>query len=89
MGYAVQGFYKISFVYLVLTGKTKFLGFSTVVAAIINLIGNYTLIKINGPIGAAQSTFISFVVSFILVFVYANKIYPMPWNVFKHSRVSK
>ncbi|MFK8038847.1 MAG: lipopolysaccharide biosynthesis protein [Crocinitomicaceae bacterium] len=79
MGYAVHGVYKIFFPYLVHINKTAFLGLSTVIAAILNLIFNYFLIREYGAIGAAYATVLAFLVSAILVFWYQNKHYKMPW----------
>ena len=79
IGYAVHGVYKIFFPYLVHIDKTSFLGISTVIAAVLNLIFNYFLIKEFGAIGAAYSTVLSFIVSAILVFWYQNKHFNMPW----------
>jgi Na+-driven multidrug efflux pump len=72
------------FPYGVHVGSTKHLGIITFSIAILNVVLNYFLIKLNGPIGAAQSTFFSFFFMFILSFTYANKLYPMPWlNILK------
>ena len=79
IGYAVHGVYKIFFPYLVHTSKTAFLGVSTVIAAALNLIFNYFLIKEFGAIGAAYATVLSFIVSASLVFWYQNKHFKMPW----------
>lgn len=79
IGYAVHGVYKIFFPYLVHINKTSFLGISTVIAAALNLIFNYFLIKYFGAIGAAYATVISFVISATLVFWYQNKHFKMPW----------
>jgi O-antigen/teichoic acid export membrane protein len=79
IGYAVHGVYKIFFPYLVHISKTAFLGVSTVIAAVLNLIFNYFLIKEFGAIGAAYSTVLSFIVSASLVFWYQNKHFKMPW----------
>ncbi len=81
IGYAVQGVYKIFFPYLVHISKTSFLAFSTVIAAILNLMFNYILIKEFGTVGAAYATIISFSVSAVLVFWYQNKNYYMPWGL--------
>jgi len=81
LGYAVHGVYKIFFPYLVHISKTSFLAFSTVSAAIINLLLNYFFIKHYGAIGAAYATIVSFLVSAILVFWYQNKHYYMPWGL--------
>jgi len=86
MAMAVQGMYFMMFPYPVHVGKTKFLGIITGVTAVINLIGNYLLIKLYGPIGAAQSTLISYVVLFLSVWWYSNRIYPMPWFRFKSQQ---
>jgi len=79
IGYAVHGVYKIFFPYLVHISKTSFLAVSTVIAAVLNLIFNYFLIKEYGAIGAAYATVFSFIVSASLVFWYQNKHFKMPW----------
>ena len=81
IGYAVHGVYKIFFPYLVHISKTAFLGISTVIAALLNLIFNYFLIKEFGAIGAAYATVLSFIVSASLVFWYQNKHFKMPWGL--------
>jgi O-antigen/teichoic acid export membrane protein len=78
-GFAFFGMYNLMFPYGVHVGSTKHLGIITFLIAILNMILNYLLIKLNGPIGAAQSTFFSFFLMFIFSFIYANKLYPMPW----------
>jgi O-antigen/teichoic acid export membrane protein len=81
IGYAVHGVYKIFFPYLVHISKTSFLGVSTVIAAVLNLIFNYFLIKECGAIGAAYATVLSFIISASLVFWYQNKHFKMPWGL--------
>jgi O-antigen/teichoic acid export membrane protein len=81
IGYAVHGVYKIFFPYLVHISKTSFLGVSTAIAAVLNLVFNYFLIKEFGAIGAAYSTVLSFIVSASLVFWYQNKHFKMPWSL--------
>lgn len=79
MGYAFNGMYTLVFPYGVHVGKTSFLGITTFIAAIVNLVANYYLIGINGSLGAAQATLISYVIMFVSVWWYSNKLYPMPW----------
>lgn len=79
IGYAIHGVYKIFFPYIVHISKTAFLGISTMIAAILNLVFNYFLIDKFGAIGAAYATAIAFGVSAFLVFWYQNKHYKMPW----------
>lgn len=81
LGYAVQGVYKIFFPYLVHISKTSFLGFSTFIAAIINLLLNYLFIDTFGTIGAAYATIVSFMCSAILVFWYQSRNFYMPWSL--------
>jgi O-antigen/teichoic acid export membrane protein len=80
IGYAIQGVYKIFFPYLVHIGRTSFLTFSTVIAAILNLLFNYIFIKEFGAIGAAYATIIAFLISAFLVFWYQQKYFYMPWR---------
>ena len=79
LGYAIHGVYKIFFPYLVHINKTKILAFSTLLAAVINLVLNYFFIKYYGAIGAAYATIVSFLVSTILVFLYQKNHLDMPW----------
>jgi len=79
IGYGIHGVYKIVFPYIVHVNKTAFLGVSTMIAAVLNLVFNYFLIGSYGAIGAAYATAIAFGVSAILVFWYQNKHYKMPW----------
>jgi O-antigen/teichoic acid export membrane protein len=87
MGYAFNGMYTLVFPYGVHVGKTSYLGITTFSAAIVNLIANYYLISINGALGAAQATLISYIIMFGSVWWYSNKLFPMPWfNSFKRNR---
>ncbi len=79
LGYAVHGVYKIFFPYLVHINKTEFLAFSTLLAAVINVVLNYFFIQYYGAIGAAYATIVSFLVSAILVFLYQKNHLDMPW----------
>ncbi len=81
LGYAVRGMYTMVFPYLVYVGKTHFLGIMTTIAAAVNLLANYLLISVNGAVGAAQATLLSFVILYLGVWWYSNHIYPMPWKL--------
>lgn len=76
---AVNGMYSVLTPYSTHLGRTKILAGVMFLAAIVNLIGNYFLIKMNGIVGAAQATLLAFTVSFIVNWMYVQKIYPMPW----------
>jgi len=77
--YAVNGMYRMVIPFLNYAHKTHLAPIGSTIAAIINLLLNYILIKINGPIGAAQATFISFLILYIITFYFCYKAYKMPW----------
>ena len=54
--------------------KTKSIGFSTIIAAIINIMLNYVFIKRLGYIAAAYTTLITYVLYFIFHYLVAKKI---------------
>lgn len=74
--------------YIQYAKKTYYLTYAVIIAAVVNLILNYYLIKANGAMGAAQSTCISFVINALLTWFFAQRVYPMPWfsfSVFSRS----
>jgi len=79
LGFVARGFYQIFYNVIVHEGKTNIFMYITFSAGAINLLLNYYLIKINGMVGAAQATFIVFVIMFIIAFYYANKISSIKW----------
>lgn len=79
MGYAFNGMYKMVVNYLFFLKKTNWIAFATLGSAVLNLGLNYILININGLVGAAQATTITFFILFIVVFFLSNKAYKMPW----------
>lgn len=78
-GYVFFGVYQIYFPYLVYSKKTSYVAVATVLAALINLVGNYYFIGIYGAIGAAYATILAFIVSSIVVMMFAMKLVEMPW----------
>jgi Na+-driven multidrug efflux pump len=70
------------FPYLIFKANTHFIGFVTGFTAFVNILLNYLLISINGEVGAAQATLIAWFSMFILTWIYAAKICPMPWFYF-------
>ena len=89
IGYAFNGMYYMVCNYIFFQQKTKYLAYVTFISGAINIVFSYFLIKINGPIGAAQGTAIAFAISFVLTWYLSNKVYPMPWFQFlKYSKES-
>ncbi|PLR67930.1 lipopolysaccharide biosynthesis protein [Bacillus sp. UMB0893] len=85
IGYAFNGMYKMVTNYIFYVGKTHYLATVTFLTAIINLVLSYFFIKIWGAVGAAQATAISYLISFILTWYIANKVYKMPWLLSKNK----
>lgn len=86
LGYFFHSIYKILFLYLVRNGKTLVLAFTTTTSAIVNIFLNFYLIENHGPIGAAYATVICYALNAFLVFLYVNKIQPMPWISYGKQR---
>lgn len=95
IGYAFNGMYKMMTNYVHYAQKTHLNFIVMLLAVPINLILNYYLIKMNGAIGASQSTAISFLMAFLFMWVLSAKVYYMPWFRFltkakrKNNKVTK
>ena len=88
LGFAFNGMYKMVSGVIFYNKKTHILSYITFITAMVNVVLNYILIKVNGTIGASQATFLAFFISFILTWIIANKVYPMPWSIFKKERIT-
>lgn len=77
--YSFQGMYLMVVNYLYYIKRTSYLGYLTLSCGIIHILLSFALIKINGVVGAAQASLISFAIMFIGVWVLSAKLYPMPW----------
>jgi O-antigen/teichoic acid export membrane protein len=78
-GYAFQGMYLMVVNYIFYTKRTYILSAITFLTGLLHVGISYYLIKLNGIIGAAQATTISFFIMFLLVWVLSSRIYSMPW----------
>lgn len=85
-GYAAQWMYRLVCGYLLYAKRMIFIPIATTAASLTNILLNYILIKSQGALGAAQATFWAFTVSFILVWIFAQKVYPMPWLYFLKTK---
>jgi len=77
LGYVFHSFYKINSRLLHYVKKTKFIGYSTISSAILNIILNFILIKRFGMMGAAWATLISFAILSGITFSYSRRFYPV------------
>lgn len=83
LGFAFQGMYFMVTNYIFFAKKTHILAIVTFGTAAVHLLLLYFLIDLNGAIGAAQANTISFALTFLLVWLLSQKIYPMPWLSWK------
>ncbi|MHB8580445.1 MAG: flippase, partial [Ignavibacteriaceae bacterium] len=80
LGYAMLASYQMFGIYAIYTKKTRLIAFRTdFIAAIVKLPLTYFLIKLMGPIGAAQATFIAYLITALSAWHINNKAFPMPW----------
>ena len=78
-GSAFHGMQLVIGHYVTIEGRTKMLPLVTGMAAILNIILTIYLIDKNGPIGAAQATFVAYAFSFTFMWWVNHRTYPMPW----------
>jgi len=79
VAHSFQGMYFMIVNYLYFKKKNHIVSLISIISVTTQIIFSYILIKTYGPIGAAYATFFGFLLTFLLVFYFANKIYPMPW----------
>lgn len=80
-----QGMYFMVGNYIFFIKKTKLLSLVTFSCSLLQVALSYLLIKRFGAMGAVYSTVIVSFVNFIAVWIYSNKVYPMPWLTFKKA----
>ncbi len=66
---------------LSISKKTKVIATTVIITAVLNLILNIVLIRLLGNQGAALSKMISMLVFFALTLYYAQKVYPIPYEL--------
>jgi O-antigen/teichoic acid export membrane protein len=79
LGYAFSGMYKMVSGYMFYAERTGVLAWMTILAAVINAAMSLMLVPRHGPVGAAYAATIGFAASFLLTWVAAARVYPMPW----------
>lgn len=73
------GFYTWMMPFILYIKKTKILNYIMVFIAILNCVLNYILINEFGAVGAAQATFISYLIGFILLLGAVAMYHNLPW----------
>ena len=79
LGNAFGGMYYMVTNYISYESKNYLLAMTTFLAAVLNVIFVYFLMKINGPVGAAQGTMLAYLCLFLFTWILSQKVYPMPW----------
>lgn len=88
LGFAFNGMYMMVVNYIFYVRKTYILAWVTFSTAFISIILNYFAIKYWGAIGAAYTFAGMSLVTFLLVWILSSRVYPMPWNLLKISRLA-
>ena len=73
------GYYSTIYPLMVSKGKTFIFLVIGIVSSTINIILTIVLVTKNGIVGAAHATCITYIISFIILFVYTQKHYQLPW----------
>lgn len=79
LAYAFNSMYTMVVNYIFYVEKTYILAGITFSCAALNIPLNYTLIKWNGPVGAAQAHALTLFLFFLLTWILSSRVYKMPW----------
>lgn len=83
LSFAFNGMYFMVVNYIFYVNKTHILAFITFGVALFHMLILYILLKVNGTVGAAQAMMFASFISFLATWWFSNKVYKMPWNVWK------
>lgn len=90
LGHSAYGMYRLFSKYIAYAKKTHLMAYNTLISGVVAVIASYSLIKVNGAVGAAQATCIAYITSFLLTWWMANRLYPMPWfSIFKPKNLKE
>ncbi|MCC7701851.1 oligosaccharide flippase family protein [Janthinobacterium sp. GW460P] len=78
-----DGMYSIMSGYIFYKRKTKLLGIITFSSSVLQMALTFLLVQHIGIMGAAYSSLLVSVLTFVAVFIFANKLYDLPWGL-KH-----
>lgn len=84
-GFVFQGFYMTFTNYITFIKRTKYQAIVTIIVGLVKIPLTYLLILQFGAIGAAIGYSLTFFFFFITTAFVSNKLYPMPWNIFRKS----
>lgn len=91
LSYVLLGVFMVFRVGVTLEKKTFFASLANILAAMVNVFMNYLLIPNYGMMGAVFSSLLSFSLMTALMYIFSQKVYPIPYNiprVFTHILVT-
>ena len=84
--YVLNGMYLMVVNQLFYVKKTKYLPFTAISSALLNVLFNYLWIPKYGMMGAAWATLVSFAFMFLFMYIISQKVYPIKYE---YSRICK
>ena len=81
-GLALNGAYYTVGLIISYAEKTSLLAILTFSSGVLNFLFSYYLILENGMIGAAQGTFLAYLITFLMTWVLSSRVHSMPWFSF-------
>jgi O-antigen/teichoic acid export membrane protein len=79
LGFGFHAMYNGVAKYIFYSKKTFVLGIISLITVFLSILFDYNMVKLNGALGIAQATCFVFLLRFLLVWYFSNKVYPMPW----------
>lgn len=83
LGLVFQGMYFMVTNYIIYANKTHLQAAVTIIVGLLKIPITYFFIKWLGPVGAAVSFSITFLLFFISTWIISERVYPMPWRLWK------
>lgn len=85
IGFLFDGFYYFLSSYILYKNKTIILTYISIISAFVHIAMSYILINMYGIYGSIVSGILSNILLFSLTWIFANKLYPMPWSLRKRE----
>lgn len=83
LAYVFSGAGVVVNVGMFLKKETKYIAYTTLAAAVVNISLNFLLIPYFAMFGAATATLLSFLFLFLISYRVSNRIFPVPYEVYK------
>ena len=87
LAYVFSGAGVVVNVGMFLKKETKYIAYTTLAAAAINILLNFVLIPYFAMFGAATATLLSFLCLFLISYRVSNRLYPIPYELYKIGKM--